>query len=298
MSAAGDVRSSQDLFLLTFRGQVTVHYVDGRTLEGELSTQDAWNIFLLVDNAPVMIPRNQILYIKGAAGQPIERDTSQQTFLATESEQRSGLEEAGPGDEESLPEATFVVEPETLDSLSPEPLQPAPDDADRTGVRLGEPPSEETDEDDMTFVLPSTADLSAEIEKLSQPETEDDATIVFDEAEDEDEITYVLEDEDSKSGVIGQLICTSGPYAGERFELRGEVIIVGRSQDNEVPLSLDKEISRRHAILKLESGQYVIQDKNSLNGTYVNDERIDGPRVLQDGDTILVGITDIKVELK
>jgi hypothetical protein len=298
MSAAGDVRDSQELFVLTFKGQVTVHYVDGHTLEGELSTQDVWNIFLIVDQAPVMIPRSQILYIKGATDQPIERDTSQQTYLAPEAEQISAPEQAEQADEEDLPEATFVMGPDTLESLSPELLQSDPDDADRTGVRLEQPASEEADEDDMTFVLPSTADLSAEIEKLSQPEIEDDATIVFDEAEDEDEITYVFEDEEDQPGVIARLVCTSGPHAGDEFDLRGEVVTIGRSQDNEVPLSLDKEISRRHAILKLESGQYVIQDQNSLNGTYINDERIDGPRVLQDGDTILVGITDIRVEIK
>jgi hypothetical protein len=298
MSAAGDVSNSQELFLLTFKGQVTVHYVDGQTLEGELSTQDAWNIFLIVDQAPVMIPRSQILYIEGATDQPIERDTSQQTYLAPEGEQKPALEQAEQADEEDLPEATFVMEPDTLERLSPELLQSDSNDADRTGVSLEQPASEETDEDDMTFVLPSTADLSAEIEKLSQPEVEDDATIVFNEAEDEDEITYVFEDEEDQPGVMARLVCTSGPHVGDEFDLRGEVVTIGRSQDNEVPLSLDKEISRRHAILKLESGQYIIQDQNSLNGTYVNDERIDDPRVLQDGDTILVGITDIRVEIK
>lgn len=298
MSATGDVRNPQDLFLLTFKGQVTVHYVDGRTLEGELSTQDAWNIFLTVDNEPVMIPRSQIMYIKGTAGQPIERDTSHESFFPAKKQQSPAPEEVRQADEESSPDSTFVVGPETLDSMAQEFMPPAPDDGDRTGVSPEEPTSEKVDEEDMTFVLPDTDDLSAEIEKLSQPEPGDDATIVFDEAEDEDEVTYVFEDEDSKSGVIAQLTCLSGPHAGDQFELHGEVVTVGRSRDNEVPLSLDKEISRRHAILKLESDRYVIQDQNSLNGTFVNDERVEGVRVLQDGDKILVGITDIKFELK
>jgi pSer/pThr/pTyr-binding forkhead associated (FHA) protein len=61
-------------------------------------------------------------------------------------------------------------------------------------------------------------------------------------------------------------------------------------------LFLDKEISRRHALIKLEAGKFVIQDQNSLNGTYVNSERVDAPRILQDGDVIFVGVSDLKYE--
>ena len=67
MSVEGDTHYSQELFLLALKGPVTVHFVDGRTLQGQFTTQDAWNIFLMVDDEPMMIPRSQILYIKGTA---------------------------------------------------------------------------------------------------------------------------------------------------------------------------------------------------------------------------------------
>ena len=300
MSVEGDTHYSQELFLLALKGPVTVYFVDGRTLQGQFTTQDAWNIFLMVDDEPMMIPRSQILYIKGTAGQQIERDASQQAFLThEEAPPLFPPLEAGKVDDGGRAETAFVVEPETQDSLSPEPLSTAVGDGDRTDVTSGpEPVVQEADEEepDITFVLPSTADLSAELEKMVEPEPEmDDLTLVLDEAEDEDEITYVFEE--AEPTVSGRLTCISGPYAGEQFDLRDEIITLGRSRDNDIPLSLDKEISRRHALIKLESGQFVIYDQNSLNGIYVNNERIDAPRILQDGDTVLIGVTDMKYEM-
>ena len=49
-------------------------------------------------------------------------------------------------------------------------------------------------------------------------------------------------------------------------------------------------------MIRLEADKFVIQDQNSLNGTYVNNERVGAPRALQDGDIILVGLSDLKYE--
>jgi pSer/pThr/pTyr-binding forkhead associated (FHA) protein len=110
--------------------------------------------------------------------------------------------------------------------------------------------------------------------------------------EDENEITAVL-GRKAKTQAVRRLILSTGPHAGEQFELSGETITLGRARDNEIPLSLDKEVSRRHAVMKLEGDQYVIQDQNSLNGTYVNNERLSGPKPLADGDVIFIGVSDI-----
>jgi pSer/pThr/pTyr-binding forkhead associated (FHA) protein len=40
----------------------------------------------------------------------------------------------------------------------------------------------------------------------------------------------------------------------------------------------------------------VVQDQNSLNGTFVNDEQISGPRYLQNGDEVLVGLSLLKYQ--
>ena len=75
--------------------------------------------------------------------------------------------------------------------------------------------------------------------------------------------------------------------------MSGEIITLGRARDNDVSLNLDKEISRRHAVIKLNEDKFVIQDQNSLNGTYVNNERVEAPRPLQDGDVIFIGVSEL-----
>ncbi|MBI1881106.1 MAG: hypothetical protein HYR94_23250, partial [Chloroflexi bacterium] len=68
MSAEADLPYSKKPFLLTLKGRITVHYMDGQTIEGELAAQDDLNIWLTVDGTPHLISRNQIRYIKGAPG--------------------------------------------------------------------------------------------------------------------------------------------------------------------------------------------------------------------------------------
>ena len=79
-----DVLYANNPPLLTLKGQIAVHFLDGAILEGDFATQDAFNIFLTVEDEPVMVPRQQIRYIKGTQAQPIEADTSQQTIAAPE----------------------------------------------------------------------------------------------------------------------------------------------------------------------------------------------------------------------
>ena len=81
MSTEGGALYSKKLFLLALKGQISVHFADGHILEGEFITQDEFNVFLMVDDKPTMIPRSQIRYIMGQSDQQIEEDTSQQALL-------------------------------------------------------------------------------------------------------------------------------------------------------------------------------------------------------------------------
>jgi pSer/pThr/pTyr-binding forkhead associated (FHA) protein len=92
------------------------------------------------------------------------------------------------------------------------------------------------------------------------------------------------------------LICTSGPHTGDVVRLKSGITTIGRSSDNIITLSKDKEISRHHALIIQESGRFVVQDQNSLNGTFVNDEQVTSPRYLEDGDVILVGVSTFRYE--
>jgi pSer/pThr/pTyr-binding forkhead associated (FHA) protein len=89
------------------------------------------------------------------------------------------------------------------------------------------------------------------------------------------------------------LVVTQGPFAGRRLELEGELVI-GR-EDATVTIE-DSELSRRHAVVRPVDGGVEIEDLGSLNGTYVNGERIAGPRRLSGGDSIKLGQTVIELE--
>jgi hypothetical protein len=60
--------------IFTLKGRVAVQFLDGEILEGEYAAQDLYNIFLTVEEQPVMIPRLQIRLITSVAGRPIEPD--------------------------------------------------------------------------------------------------------------------------------------------------------------------------------------------------------------------------------
>jgi ABC transport system ATP-binding/permease protein len=89
------------------------------------------------------------------------------------------------------------------------------------------------------------------------------------------------------------LVVTQGPFAGRRLDLEGELVI-GR-EDATVTID-DSELSRRHAVVRPVDGGVEIEDLGSLNGTYVNGERIAGPRRLSGGDSIKLGQTVIELE--
>jgi ABC transport system ATP-binding/permease protein len=58
----------------------------------------------------------------------------------------------------------------------------------------------------------------------------------------------------------------------------------------------DPEVSRRHAVLRDAESGLLIEDLGSLNGTFVNGERIAAPVALQPGDTVQLGNTVWRIE--
>ncbi|HUQ71991.1 MAG TPA: ATP-binding protein [Planctomycetaceae bacterium] len=85
------------------------------------------------------------------------------------------------------------------------------------------------------------------------------------------------------------LLVVQGVELGERFELGDQQVQLGRSLSNEIRL-LDTEASRTHASIQRVRDQYVITDRNSSNGTYVNGQLIRS-KPLQNGDQIQIGRT-------
>jgi adenylate cyclase len=65
---------------------------------------------------------------------------------------------------------------------------------------------------------------------------------------------------------------------------------LGRHPNNSIQL-LDKIVSKEHCIILIQDGVWILRDLGSLNGTYVNGERVQGERPLRHGDEIALGST-------
>jgi pSer/pThr/pTyr-binding forkhead associated (FHA) protein len=83
------------------------------------------------------------------------------------------------------------------------------------------------------------------------------------------------------------LVVQRGPSAGSRFLLDTDVVSAGRHPDSEIFLD-DVTVSRRHAEFRRGPDGYTVADVGSLNGTYVNRDRIDEV-ALQGGDEVQIG---------
>lgn len=83
------------------------------------------------------------------------------------------------------------------------------------------------------------------------------------------------------------LVVKRGPNAGSRFLLDQPTTTAGRHPESDIFLD-DVTVSRRHAEFRRIAGVFSVSDVGSLNGTYVNRERIDTVN-LAGGDEVQVG---------
>lgn len=100
----------------------------------------------------------------------------------------------------------------------------------------------------------------------------------------EDEVSVAVAELAEGTGV---LVVKRGPEAGAKYALDNDVTVVGRHPDSEIFLD-DITVSRRHAEFSRDGSSYVVKDVGSLNGTYVNRERID-EATLSSGDEVQIG---------
>jgi pSer/pThr/pTyr-binding forkhead associated (FHA) protein len=83
------------------------------------------------------------------------------------------------------------------------------------------------------------------------------------------------------------LIVQRGPGAGSRYLLDTDLVSAGRHPESDIFLD-DITVSRRHVEFHREGGSFRVHDVGSLNGTYVNRDRIDDA-LLQNGDEVRIG---------
>jgi diguanylate cyclase (GGDEF)-like protein len=88
------------------------------------------------------------------------------------------------------------------------------------------------------------------------------------------------------------LVIIYGDDLGRRIPLGDEPTVIGRSSKCDVQIE-QESVSRNHARIWRQNGEYVLRDLGSTNGTYVNDQAIDEV-LLRDGDRIQIGRTIFK----
>ena len=101
------------------------------------------------------------------------------------------------------------------------------------------------------------------------------------EAESAGQPFLVYRDEDGAQRIV--------TLAGQRAQA-----VMGRAASSDVPIEWDDRVSRTHAKLERVGREWSIEDDGlSRNGTFVNEERVRGPRRLRDGDMVRAGHTTL-----
>lgn len=97
---------------------------------------------------------------------------------------------------------------------------------------------------------------------------------------------------------FGKLICTSGPHAGKEFELKDELITIGRTDESSISLIDDQTASRQHAEIRRMDNAYQVHDLRSKNGVLVNGKRLsEGATVwLEDGYEVQFASTKFRFQ--
>lgn len=117
---------------------------------------------------------------------------------------------------------------------------------------------------------------------------QEDTTVGLQPAEIEDETgeeVYLPLDELTEGQAL--LVVKRGPNAGSKILIDKEVTTAGRHPESDIFLD-DITVSRRHAELRRKEGRFSIHDMGSLNGTYVNRDRVENTQ-LASGDEVQIG---------
>lgn len=107
-------------------------------------------------------------------------------------------------------------------------------------------------------------------------------------------------EEETVSRSRGKLVIVES--ADQRFEPATALPLqpitsIGRAADNTIQIA-DTYTSARHALLTWREGRWFVEDRESRNGTFVNDTRISEPTIVSSGDVIRIGRTEMRVEVK
>lgn len=92
------------------------------------------------------------------------------------------------------------------------------------------------------------------------------------------------------------LIVVNGTHAGQKIRVRAKKYLIGRADDCHLRPKAES-VSRHHCALLIDEPDVLVRDLGSRNGTYVNDQRVQGSRVLETGDKLSIGKLQLEVEI-
>ncbi|MGN6273637.1 MAG: FHA domain-containing protein FhaB/FipA [Protaetiibacter sp.] len=108
-------------------------------------------------------------------------------------------------------------------------------------------------------------------------------------------VTEPLRSQPHASGTTPRrLVITSGPKEGMEIELPTEQLTIGRSSESGLVIR-DDYTSTHHARLMLWNDEWVIQDLDSTNGTFLDGSRVTLPTPVPLGSTVTIGTTSFEL---
>lgn len=85
-----------------------------------------------------------------------------------------------------------------------------------------------------------------------------------------------------------ELIVSQGGGRTKKLQLHHETTVVGRRRDCNICVP-SSEVSRRHCMLRFHDGYLTVEDLKSINGTFLNDQKIADKTVVYPGDRLAIG---------
>lgn len=116
--------------------------------------------------------------------------------------------------------------------------------------------------------------------------TDEDKTIIAN-------LNTVISQPKPKKKVSASLVQYNGSSLGRRYALEKEMINIGRSANADITIS-DASVSRVHAKITLSGETATIEDSDSANGTYINNQKVSSVMTLADQDMIRLGNVILK----
>jgi len=106
-------------------------------------------------------------------------------------------------------------------------------------------------------------------------------------------VTAISKIRDRPVNRAAALVVIYGDELGKKYDLTGKTTVIGRSSRATIQVDQDS-VSRNHARISNERGHLTIEDLGSTNGTFVNDEEVEGHLKLRNGDFVKIGRTIFK----